>query len=169
MVSAALQPNLANVSTAFILCSALYILMALLVLFLVQDFHRSSGPEVATGANVNIVLAIAPTITSRIQRLEAFWHTQSQADNSINHQRAKKNHEDWPHWHRTALVDLENSQNPSSSQVSLKRLAPFAWKPMRLPRTRPSVPRRRQRSRYRRRYCHPSGIRRHRDEEVGAP
>lgn len=127
------------------------------------------GPEVATGANVNIVLAIAPTITSRIQRLEAFWHTQSQADNSINHQRAKKNHEDWPHWHRTALVDLENSQNPSSSQVSLKRLAPFAWKPMRLPRTRPSVPRRRQRSRYRRRYCHPSGIRRHRDEEVGAP
>ena len=43
MVSAALQPNLANVSTAFILCSALYILMALLVLFLVQDFRRSSG------------------------------------------------------------------------------------------------------------------------------
>ena len=43
MVSAALQPNLANVSTAFILCSALYILMALLVLFLVQDFHRSSN------------------------------------------------------------------------------------------------------------------------------
>ena len=33
MVSAALQPNLANVSTAFILCSALYILMVLLVLF----------------------------------------------------------------------------------------------------------------------------------------
>ena len=48
MVSAALQPNLANVSTAFILCSALYILMALLVLFLVQDFHRSSGSDAAS-------------------------------------------------------------------------------------------------------------------------
>lgn len=41
MVSAALQPNLANVSMAFFLCSALYILMVLPVLFLVQDFHRS--------------------------------------------------------------------------------------------------------------------------------
>lgn len=33
MVSAALQPNLANVSTAFFFCSALYILMVLLVFF----------------------------------------------------------------------------------------------------------------------------------------
>jgi len=33
MVSAALQPNLSNVSTAFFLCSALYIRMVLLVLF----------------------------------------------------------------------------------------------------------------------------------------